>query len=135
MVKRWSVGVDGEDPNGNLVKYTDYAELERQRDELVAECEFIKNKYLEFAKHADQAVDKGVGITYHESFILSLKSPSTDTALREVGAKAVEAFAEQQAQLALEYFKLSPGCYGEKSSAENSLMAREYAQQLREGKV
>ncbi|WP_186767857.1 hypothetical protein [Enterobacter roggenkampii] len=27
-VKRYSVGVDGVDPNGNLVKYTDYAALE-----------------------------------------------------------------------------------------------------------
>lgn len=29
-VKRYSVGVDGTDPNGNLVKYEDYAALEQQ---------------------------------------------------------------------------------------------------------
>lgn len=29
-VKRYSVGVDGIDPNGNLVKYTDYTALEQK---------------------------------------------------------------------------------------------------------
>lgn len=36
-VKRYSVGVDGVDPNGNLVKYTDYAALEARCAELAAE--------------------------------------------------------------------------------------------------
>lgn len=36
---------------------------------------------------------------------------------------------------AADYRKLSPGCYGEKSSAENALMARAFAVELREGRV
>jgi len=32
-VKRYSVGVDGTDPNGNLVKYEDYAALEQRLEE------------------------------------------------------------------------------------------------------
>ena len=34
MVNRYSVGVDGIDPNGNLVRYKDYAELEQRIAEL-----------------------------------------------------------------------------------------------------
>ena len=55
--------------------------------------------------------------------------------LVDAEARGVEKFAEQQEKLAADYSKLSPGCYGEKSSAENALMARAFAVELREGRV
>lgn len=42
-VKRYSVGVDGVDPNGNLVKYTDYAALEARCAALAAEVYDLKH--------------------------------------------------------------------------------------------
>lgn len=55
-VKRYSVGVDGVDPNGNLVKYTDYAALERklvesQRDFRAADAT-IENLQMQVEKLA-----------------------------------------------------------------------------------
>ncbi|MCI2290960.1 hypothetical protein MOQ06_06105 [Enterobacter sp. I4] len=41
-VNRYSVGVDGIDQNGNLVKYTDYAALEARCLELAAELQSVK---------------------------------------------------------------------------------------------
>ena len=52
MVKRYSVGVDGTDPNGNLVKYDDYAALEAKCAALAADNE----KAMEAMRQADAAV-------------------------------------------------------------------------------
>lgn len=62
------------------------------------------------------------------------ETPATDAALAAIQAQGVEKFAAQQEQLAADYRKLSPGCYGETSSAENALMARDFAAKLREAK-
>lgn len=64
----------------------------------------------------------------------ALNTPVTDAALAAIQAQGVEKFAAQQEQLAADYRKLSPGCYGETSSAENALMARDFAAELREAK-
>ncbi|MBH1895845.1 hypothetical protein I5T96_04455 [Serratia marcescens] len=71
-----------------------------------------------------------------ESIIESTKveTPATDAALAAIQAQGVEEFAAQQEQLAADYRKISPGCYGETSSAENALMARDFAAKLREAK-
>lgn len=118
MVKRWSVGVDGEDPNGNLVKYTDYAELERQRDALVAENAAIKVANEKLIR--DQQAAWPIGLL--DSFISehSPETPSTDAALREIGAKAVEALIKNKKSEWLETYISD---------------AQVFAQQLREGKV
>ncbi|HEI8668420.1 TPA: hypothetical protein SLF59_000576 [Serratia marcescens] len=63
-----------------------------------------------------------------------IETPATDAAIAALQAQGVEKFAAQQEQLAADYRKLSPGCYGETSSAENALMARDFAAKLREGK-
>lgn len=63
-----------------------------------------------------------------------IETPATDAALAAIQAQGVEKFAAQQEQLAADYRKLSPGCYGETSSAENALMARDFAAKLREAK-
>ncbi|MBN5205356.1 hypothetical protein JY462_11065 [Serratia marcescens] len=65
---------------------------------------------------------------------LNIETPATDAALAAIQAQGVEEFAAQQEQLAADYRKLSPGCYGETSSAENALMARDFAAKLREAK-
>ena len=62
------------------------------------------------------------------------ETPATDAALAAIQAQGVERFAVQQEQLAADYRKLSPGCYGETSSVENALMARDFAAKLREAK-
>lgn len=68
-------------------------------------------------------------------FIMQMpETPATDAALAAIQAQGVEKFAAQQEQLAADYRKLSPGCYGETSSAENALMARDFAAELREAK-
>ncbi|CAI1577106.1 Uncharacterised protein [Serratia marcescens] len=66
--------------------------------------------------------------------VRELETPATDAALAAIQAQGVEKFAAQQEQLAADYRKLSPGCYGETSSAENALMARDFAAKLREAK-
>ena len=65
---------------------------------------------------------------------LEAETPATSAALAAIQAQGVEKFAAQQEQLAADYRKLSPGCYGETSSAENALMARDFAAKLREAK-
>lgn len=65
---------------------------------------------------------------------VNLEVTQTDAALAAIQAQGVEKFAVQQEQLAADYRKLSPGCYGETSSAENALMARDFAAKLREVK-
>jgi hypothetical protein len=109
------------------------AELEKQRDGLVAENVALKEANSKLVK--EQQASWPIGLL--ESFLSEHdpRTPATDAALREIGAKAVEKFAEQQSKLAIEYSKLSPGCRDAKELAENALMAREFAQQLREGKV
>lgn len=117
----------------DMVRASDYLELERQRDALVAENVALKEANSKLVK--EQQASWPIGLL--ESFLSEHdpRTPATDAALREIGAKAVEKFAEQQSKLAIEYSKLSSGCRDAKELAENALMAREFAQQLREGKA
>ncbi len=62
----------------------------------------------------------------------ALKTPATDAALREIGAKAVEAFADTEADFAMRNI----GSLGDRLNyAGSAHSARVFAQQLREGKV
>ncbi|MGU8111622.1 hypothetical protein ACV1WV_06865 [Serratia marcescens] len=109
-----------------------YEALKAERDALAVEnaalnkslddvCESYENGQSDLLS---EAIDKAI----------NLPSPATDAALAAIKAQGVEKFAAQQEQLAADYRKLSPGCYGETSSAENALMARDFAAKLREGK-
>lgn len=89
-VNRYSVGVDGIDQNGNLVKYTDYAALEARCLELAAENAGMKS-----------AIDATIGwqqSTDPENvesvrMLVDIKTPATEAVLAEVRAQGVEMFA------------------------------------------
>ncbi|CAI2064989.1 hypothetical protein [Serratia marcescens] len=109
-----------------------YEALKAERDALAVENAAL-NKSLDDVCDAyengqrdllSEAIDKAI----------NLSTPATDAALAAIQAQGVEKFAAQQEQLAADYRKLSPGCYGETSSAENALMARDFAAELREAK-
>nr|DAW27311.1 MAG TPA: hypothetical protein [Caudoviricetes sp.] len=105
-VKRYSVGVDGVDPNGNLVKYTDYAALEARCAALAAENAWLKdinawcktdafkNMYREF-KTAEALGCHDVDCM-HDAMLTALmhapKTPATDAFLAEVRAQGVDGF-------------------------------------------
>ncbi|PPE64197.1 hypothetical protein [Pectobacterium brasiliense] len=120
----------------DMVRASDYLELERQRDALVAELSSLKS-------FSDRLVDMHNGlngsgggiydedsITYQQAALSAamdafdeIKTPTTDSALREIGAKAVEKCAETllgNDDISVDY--------------EYSAI-RAFAQQLREGKV
>ncbi|BEN46171.1 hypothetical protein SMKC056_31170 [Serratia marcescens] len=88
-----------------------------------------------FAGFMDAEIDFGcMAYDHAKKLIDAVETPATDAALAAIQAQGVEKFAAQQEQLAADYRKLSPGCYGETSSAENALMARDFAAKLREAK-
>ncbi|HGW4115643.1 TPA: hypothetical protein ACNH4I_002603 [Serratia marcescens] len=121
--------------------------LEAERDALAVENAALKSAHPQpfgremmkaldaYEKHQDEVPETGMLDAF---FILRdsirVETPSTDAALAAIQAQGVEKFAAQQEQLAADYRKLSPGCYGETSSAENALMARDFAAELREAK-
>lgn len=95
-VKRYSVGVDGVDPNGNLVKYTDYAALEAKCSVLAAENAALKSVIAENWSMRDvlrrlvSARPGGVYFNKWEQVILKAlnETPVTDAFLAEVRAQA-----------------------------------------------
>ncbi|EPK1346679.1 hypothetical protein OGQ49_004649, partial [Enterobacter hormaechei] len=105
-VKRYSVGVDGVDPNGNLVKYTDYAALEARCAALAAENAGLKAAHPQpfgpvmmkaldaYEKHQDETPETGMLDAF---FILRdsirVDTTATDAFLAEVRAQGVEMFA------------------------------------------
>ncbi|BBJ66278.1 hypothetical protein [Enterobacter sp. 18A13] len=122
-VKRYSVGVDGVDPNGNLVKYTDYAALEARCMKLAAENAGLKSA-IEYCINPDNQPEyhdqgMGCGVEDHgyqrdgysacyygwESAMERVYSevipdtipetPATDDFLAEVRAQGVEMFASK----------------------------------------
>ncbi|QHQ14533.1 hypothetical protein GMW39_00730 [Pectobacterium parmentieri] len=93
------------------------AELERQRDELVAENAALKEKERRLLKNiAEDLGDPNFHVDY-------LQTPDTDAALREIGAKAVDKCAE--ALLANDDISVD----------YEYQTIKEFAQQLREGKA
>lgn len=94
-VNRYSVGVDGIDPNGNLVKYSDYEELQRKVEALAVEGAGLKsagNKMfltaISLMADPDVSVDHARDIKDWEG----MKTPATDAALAEVRAQAIDEF-------------------------------------------
>lgn len=104
-VKRYSVGVDGVDQNGNLVKYTDYAALEqrlieserygRQTDitidnlelklaQMAAENAELKESRKNLAEFIHEELDAGYPLN------MSIETPATDAFLAEVRSSAVD---------------------------------------------
>ncbi|GKV89335.1 hypothetical protein [Pectobacterium carotovorum] len=111
MVNRYSVGGDRNDANGSLVKYTDYAELQKDNetlrammreveirlDALVAENAALKHAISEINNSAEEVEHDG-----HLTFVINpdylhcavdlieSETPTTDAAIAEIGARAVE---------------------------------------------
>ncbi|WP_264041450.1 hypothetical protein [Pectobacterium carotovorum] len=121
-----------------------FSELERQRDDLLAELSSLKGFSDQLIEMHNGLIASGGGfhdygsITYQQAALDAamdafdeIKTPATDAALREIGAKAVDEFAEKCS-------KKSDGCVN-KEIKENWRLcgehASEFAQQLREGKV
>jgi hypothetical protein len=123
--------------------YEAVVQLKQQLDAVVAECATQKGVIDAVVAVANQSHGisgwhlNGDVAGWEEILpeIYDIETPNVTAALAEVEAKAIEKFAAQQEKLAADYRKLSPGCYGEKSSAENALMARAFAVELREGRV
>ncbi|EPV0752996.1 hypothetical protein OSC10_11860 [Enterobacter hormaechei] len=132
-VKRYSVGVDGVDPNGNLVKYTDYAALEARCAALAAENAGLKAAHPQpfgpvmmkaldaYEKHQDETPETGMLDAF---FILRdsirVDTTATDAFLAEVRAQGVEMFAAS--------LKVAGG-----HDHPYSAVASEFAAQLRKG--
>ncbi|MEH2922393.1 hypothetical protein ACFFL1_05965 [Samsonia erythrinae] len=104
------------------------AELERQRDELVAENAALKSA-AEFSTAPDMWEELGGNVLkyqyaewYADILKTAMKTPKTDAALREIGAKAVDKLI----------------CWATAGNVPAELTIEEleeFAQQLREGKV
>lgn len=103
-----------------------------ERDALAAENAALRKFCRDASFDADYEAELGMERGGFADALNDIKTPTTDAAVREIEARGVEKFAVQQDKLADEYRKLSPGCYGEKSSAKNALMARAFAAALRE---
>ncbi|HGH4643593.1 TPA: hypothetical protein ACJIWE_000718 [Enterobacter roggenkampii] len=125
-VKRYSVGVDGVDPNGNLVKYTDYAALEARCLELAAENAGLKESRKNLAEFIHEELDADYPLN------MDIETPVTDVFLAEVRASGVDALVERRltaARLAKEA--------GHEITARDlegeAIRARVFAMELRKG--
>lgn len=108
-VTRYSVGVDGVDQNGNLVKYTDYAALEqrlieserygRQNDitidnlemklaQMAAENAVLKESRQRLAEFIHEELDADYPLN------MDIETPTTDSFLAEVQAQGLEQLAK-----------------------------------------
>lgn len=103
-VKRYSVGVDGVDPNGNLVKYTDYAALEAKCAALAAEMAWLKKFCKDAAFDADYEAELGMERGGFTDALNNIKTPATDAFLAEVRASAVD-------EACLKISNSIPNCY------------------------
>ena len=90
-IKRYSVGVDGVDPNGNLVKYTDYAALEARCAALASENAGLKDEISNITFMRD---DDFFGSTQRAQEVMgrlvNVKTPATDAFLAQVLAQGVD---------------------------------------------
>lgn len=142
-VKRYSVGVDGIDPNGNLVKYEDYAALEARCAALAAELNEIKVAVMARMKLHEEIRNAGRPPHtdfWHQSIYMADKrvddslssTPNHDAFLAEVRAQGVDALVERRltaARLAKEA--------GHEITARDlegeAIRARIFAMELRKG--
>lgn len=140
-VKRYSVGVDGVDPNGNLVKYTDYAALEARCAALAAENAGLKAAALdeiEVINRGGQAycVKDGVSVNPiyargwndHRAKALSVETPATDAFLAEVRSRAVD-------EVCLKISNSIPNCYQDELVGLDmaATICGDFASELRKG--
>lgn len=106
----------------DMVRASDYAELERQRDALVAELSVVEKIHTNAVFITDDDYDSCPESVRKVIGALAVMSiPTGEAALREIGAKAVEDCAK--------WWQADDGF------SRISEMLRDYAQQLREGKV
>ncbi|MFZ5188199.1 hypothetical protein ACOY9H_22290 [Enterobacter hormaechei] len=132
-VKRYSVGVDGVDPNGNLVKYTDYAALEARCAALAAEMSAVEEIHNEAVFITDDHYEQCPPEV--QKIIRSLavmQIPAYHAFLAEVRAHGVEMFAEVLKNSGAAYQR---EFYADTGNAyiEASKDAVEFAAQLRKG--
>ncbi|HFD7740925.1 TPA: hypothetical protein ACF54C_004759 [Serratia marcescens] len=122
--------------HGELVRFDAHQQvvsaLEAERDALAVENAALKESLDSICDAYNEGLTDLLDIAV--KMAVNLQTPATDAALAAIQEQGVEKFAAQQEQLAADYRKLSPGCYGETSSAENALMARDFAAKLREAK-
>lgn len=96
-VKRFSVGVDAVDPNGNPVRYVDYAALQQKLDAVLAENvalrEYLKEcSIVQGEGNWASDTDKSVYVPATEWLP---PTPATDAILDAVRADAIEQAAER----------------------------------------
>ena len=126
-VKRYSVGIDGVDPNGNLVKYTDYAALEARCAALAAENAGLKG-----------ALNK-IAVTYplspHIRGMTTIQTPATDAFLAEVRAQGLNAFIQHHSAELDAHIKNGGEQFDEKSVRIRDIIvsARLFREQIRKG--
>lgn len=148
-VKRYSVGVDGVDPNGNLVKYTDYAALEARCAALAEENAGLKESVEHAAGCVAAAEAEGLIDALEEKdgerladlihrrlchAHLPVETPATDAFLAEVRAQGVGMFAESQK----EYVRKNRDELDSMTRAAycgSAVDAERFAAQLREGVI
>lgn len=93
-VKRFSVGVDGVDPNGNLVRYVDYAALQQKLDAVLAENVVLKGFIDEDCYTLGEAWSSNGQVTDAAQSVP--ETPATDALLNAVRAEAIEQAAEKR---------------------------------------
>lgn len=159
-VKRYSVGVDGIDPNGNLVKYEDYAALEARCSALAAENAGLKaalrpsdipsewtDAFGDTAviEHDSTGDNQGHSVSWSwvgnqeeviKSVLLavdgSIKTPATDAFLAEARAQGVDALVERRLTAA----RLAKEAGHEITARDlegEAIRARFFAMELRKG--
>ena len=117
-VKRYSVGVDGVDPNGSLVKYTDYAALESRCAALAADNAWLieQSEEVYAAGYNHGHLNTVDGIAYADcvkddfyglalELMREAQTPATDAFLAEVRAQGADAVADQHRRM---YEELKP---------------------------
>ncbi|HHS7479680.1 TPA: hypothetical protein ACTPQM_004628 [Salmonella enterica] len=149
--------ITGESFCTDMVRHSDYAELEAKCAALAAD----NDKAMEAMKQANEAVklahskysklaaenaalksalndilqpDAAVLEKNHRVRALdAMETPATDAFLAEVRARALDEFAKVQDEQAKKYYELSPGCSGQNECQFAAGQAWYYAECIRKG--
>ncbi|ELE3251350.1 hypothetical protein SHA90_004404 [Salmonella enterica] len=129
--------ITGESFCTDMVRHSDYADLEEKCAALAAENAGLKYQEptlpammacLE-AFYADEDVPERAMMAAYNILRKSISTPDTDAILAEVRVQALEQFAVQQESISEKY---PAGSYGQESAYDAAQCAREFAEQLRQ---
>ncbi|EBG5297093.1 hypothetical protein FI178_19440 [Salmonella enterica subsp. enterica] len=127
--------ITGESFCTDMVRHSDYADLEEKCAALAAENAAMKSA-KEIIRHLnanrEEANFCGIDDCHIDDAVEAMLTPATAAFLAEVRAQGVEMFATQQESLLTKY---PEGSYGQESAYDAAQSARGFAQQLREGKA